>query len=63
MPVLFVITTLQNLDIFKIDGVISVSKMSLKKKHPVYVRVQWYTRGVNDLIIISKAEKTAYTFF
>ena len=31
MPVLFVITTLQNLDIFKIDGVISVSKMSLKK--------------------------------
>ena len=34
-PVWFVITTLQNLDIFKIDGVISVSKMSLKKKHPV----------------------------
>ena len=30
-PVWFVITALQKLDIFKIDGVISVSKMSLKK--------------------------------
>ena len=31
MSVLFAITTLQKLDIFKIDGVISVTKMSLKK--------------------------------
>ena len=57
MPVLFVITTLQNLDIFKIDGVISVSKMSFKKKHPVlsfsisscYLFCSWYICQSNAL--------------